>query len=206
MGKERGGDGVVAVSEDVGLDVNLIADGALGGKAATVDLRSDALNDDALASIFCSQCHDESLSGLLPLLDELLVEADGLLSDGGPAEDIFDAAAAGFTKLPALLRIFEEASERRGQVARKLYRIGREAGHRILLEGHQVAGFSIDDHLFDASGGAGDHRRAAGHGFEIDDAEGLIHRRAAEDAAVAVELDGLRLGDHLLDPHDAGMV
>ena len=60
---------------------------------------------------------------------------------------------------------------------------------------------STDD-LENAAGGGGDDGGPAGHGFEVDDAEGLVHRGAAEDGAVGVELDGLRLGDHLLDPDD----
>src|SRR5208282_883691 len=60
--------------------------------------------------------------------------------------------------------------------------------------------------LFDASGGAGDDGRAAGHSFKVDDAKGLVDRWATEDAAIAVELDGLLFGDHLLDPDDARVV
>ena len=37
---------------------------------------------------------------------------------------------------------------------------------------------------------------------EVDDAKRLVDRGAAEDGAVGVELDGLFLGDHLLDPDD----
>ncbi len=78
-----------------------------------------------------------------------------------------------------------------------------EAGDRVLVKRNQVAGYAVDDDFEDSASGAGDDGRAAGHGFEVDDAEGLIDRWAAEDAAVAVELDGLGFGEHLLDPYDA---
>src|ERR1700761_2959756 len=55
----------------------------------------------------------------------------------------------------------------------------------------------------DAAGGAGYYGGFAGHGFEVDDAEGLVDGRAAEDSGVAVELDLLGHADHLLDPDDA---
>ena len=51
MSEQRGGDGVVAVGEDVGFDAHLVADGALCGEASAVDLRGESFNDDALASI-----------------------------------------------------------------------------------------------------------------------------------------------------------
>ena len=53
--EQRGGDGVVAVGEDVGFDADLVADGALGGEASGIDCGVDAFNDDALASVGFSQ-------------------------------------------------------------------------------------------------------------------------------------------------------
>jgi hypothetical protein len=60
MRQQRRGNRVVAVGEDVGFDADMIADGALGRKAAAIDLGRDAFNDDALASIFLSHCHHSS--------------------------------------------------------------------------------------------------------------------------------------------------
>jgi hypothetical protein len=45
---EGGADLVVAVAEDVGFDLDGVADHALDGKAAAVDLRRHALDDDAV--------------------------------------------------------------------------------------------------------------------------------------------------------------
>ena len=48
-----------------------------------------------------------------------------------------------------------------------------------------------------------DHRDLAGHRLEVDQAERLVHRRAAEDGRVRVELHGRGPVDHLGDPHDS---
>ena len=45
--KQFNGDGVMAVGEHVGLDLDLFADHALDRIAAAVDLRADRLDDDA---------------------------------------------------------------------------------------------------------------------------------------------------------------
>ena len=39
-------DNVVTIGEDIGLDANLLADRALDGEPAAVDLRPNALDDD----------------------------------------------------------------------------------------------------------------------------------------------------------------
>lgn len=69
-----------------------------------------------------------------------------------------------------------------------------------MFERNEVAGSAIDDDFENASGSAGNDGCLARHGFEINDAERLINRRAAEDGAVAVKLNCLLLGDHLFDP------
>ena len=68
-----------------------------------------------------------------------------------------------------------------------------------LLDGHQQAGLAVDDDVGDAAGGRADHRQAHGHGLQVDDAQGLVDRRAHED--VGGSQDGLELAarEHLLD-------
>src|SRR5258706_10240318 len=45
------GEEIVTVGEDVGFDRDDVADRALGGKAAAVDRRSDALDDDTATPV-----------------------------------------------------------------------------------------------------------------------------------------------------------
>ena len=117
--------------------------------------------------------------------DEFLIEGDGLGGDAGPGEVLLYAAAAGFAHLLGERGVFEQRGEPGGEVAGELVGVEGEAGDGVLVEGDEVAGFAIDDDFEDAAGGAGDDGRTAGHGFEIDDAEGLVDRGAAEDARVA---------------------
>src|SRR5207247_10806960 len=64
---------------------------------------------------------------------------------------------------------------------------------------------TVDHDLGDAAYPAGDDRAAAGHRLEIDDAEWLVDRWAAEDRRVAVKLDlGLEI-EHLRDPGHIGV-
>ena len=138
--------------------------------------------------------------------DQLLIERDGLVRDAGPGEVLLHPLAAGISHAFAGGRILEERGEFRAQVAGELIGIHREAGYRVLFEGHQVAGLAIDDHFENAAGGAGDDRGSACHRFQVDDAEGLVDGGAAEDSGVGVELNGLGAGDHLLDPDDVRVV
>ena len=59
------------------------------------------------------------------------------------------------------------------------------------------------DDFGDSADGAGDNSAAAGHGFEVDDAEGLIDRGANKNSSVAVELDLGFVVEHLIDPDNA---
>src|SRR5579863_9175308 len=86
---------------------------------------------------------------------QALIKRDGLVRDRGPAEHLFDAAAAGFAEAAAFLGIVEQNLDAAGEVVGEGCRVGGKAGHAILVEGHEVAGFVVDHHLFDASGGAG---------------------------------------------------
>src|SRR5271156_207345 len=167
---------------------------------------SDSVSFFIGRSVFVSSLDVSKLDACPSLLDQLLVKADGLLGDGCPAEDFFDAAASSVTEKPAASGIFEQAVDRCSKIAGKFRGIGGETGDWFLFKLDEKAGFVVDHYLFDASGGAGDHGGPAGHCFEVDDAEGLVNRGAAEHAAVTVKLDGLPPGDHLLDPDDAWMV
>ena len=89
----------------------------------------------------------------------------------------------GFAEGFAHRGVGHEFVDSRGEVARELLRVRRLEGAFVhLLERHEVAGLAVDDDFLDAADGAGDDGGFAGHGFEIDDAEGLVDRRAAEDA------------------------
>jgi hypothetical protein len=70
----------------------------------------------------------------------------------------------------------------------------RPAERGGIAGGHQPAGLAVHHHLGDAADPARHHRRAAGHGLEIDQAEGLVDRRANEHRGVGVELDDLGNG------------
>ena len=66
---DGGGDGVVAVGEDVGLDRHLVAERPLGGKAPAVDLGRHGLDGDALAALNLRAWEDGGLGGRGPPLD-----------------------------------------------------------------------------------------------------------------------------------------
>ena len=207
MHEQGCGNQVVAVGEDVGFHADLVAHGALGGEAPAVHFGGDGFDDYATASVGAGEGHGGSLfCSFLPFSDQPFVEGDGLVGDGCPTEGVFDALAPGIAELAAFGWVLQKRVEGSCQVAGELLRVAGEAGDGILVEGHEVAGDAFDDDFLDAASGACDYGRAAGHGFQIDDSKGLIDRGAAEDLAVGVELDGLFLGDHLLDPDNAGVV
>src|SRR3984957_19898604 len=143
---------------------------------------------------------------LLLMRDQLLIESDRLVGDAGPGEVLFHAFAAGVTHSLAGGGVFEQRGEFRAELTCELIWIDWEAGDGVLLERDKVAGFVIDHDFEDAPGSAGDHGGTAGHGLEVDDAEGFVDGGAAEDPGMGVELDGLGAGDHLLDPDDARVV
>jgi hypothetical protein len=129
-----------------------------------------------------------------------LIESNRLIANAGPTELLFRALPAGFSKPFALRRVGEQIAQFRGQIPGKAIGIKRKTGHRILIEGHQVAGLAVHHDLLDAARGAGHDGCLAGHGFQVDDAERLIDRWAAKHSRVAVELDRSPLGEHLVDP------
>jgi hypothetical protein len=128
-----------------------------------------------------------------------------LSGDGAPGEGFFDTLAAGFAHGAGLDGIIEDVEELCGEGAGELVGVCGKSGDGVLFKGDEAAGDAFDDDLQDAACGAGDDGGVASHGFEIDDAEGLVDRGAAEDGAVAVELDGGGAGEHFFDPDDVGV-
>ena len=128
------------------------------------------------------------------LVDQPLVQSNRLVRDRRPGELLLDALASGYRRT---CRAFS------GSAISSLIRAARSRENFSGSEGNfvtgswsnvnQVAGLVIDHHFEDSAGGAGHHRSVAGHRFQVDDAERLVDRRAAEDPAVAVELNGLGL-------------
>jgi AAA domain-containing protein len=109
-----------------------------------------------------------------PLLDYLVIEADGLFGDRGPAEGLFDAPPSSISEMPAPLRILKEPIDLESEIPRKLFGIGGKTCDRILIEGNQISCFSVNDDLFNASCSACNHGRAASHCFEVDDSERFV--------------------------------
>ena len=92
--------------------------------------------------------------------------------------------------------------DRIGQAPRERSRIDRIERPRSELEIDEQAGLARNDHLGDAADRRRDHGGLARHRLEVDDPERLVHRRAAEDRRVRVELDHIGARQHLLDPDD----
>ncbi len=110
--------------------------------------------------------------------------------------------------LPKRMRSSESAMRRlifAGKIAGELIWIDRFEGAFVqLIDRNEKACFAIHDDFLDATDGAGDDGGLASHGLEVDDAEGLVDGRAAEDGGVGVELEHGGFIDHLLNPDDAG--
>src|SRR5690348_10363387 len=138
--------------------------------------------------------------------DEILIKSNGLVGDAGPGEVLLHAPPTGVSHLLAGGRVFEQQPELGGEVAGELLGMHGEAGNWVLLEWNKVAGFAVDNDFEDASHRARDDGGAAGHGFQVDDAEGLVDGRTAEDPGMGVELDGLGARDHLLYPDNLRVV
>ncbi len=68
----------------------------------------------------------------------------------------------------------------------------------------EESGCAGDDDFLDTADGAGDDGGFAGHGFEVNDAEGFVDRGAGEDAGVGIEFDVLFFAEEGIDPEDAG--
>src|SRR5882757_4906815 len=126
-------------------------------------------------------------NSVLSTRDQLLVERDGLVRNAGPGKVPLYALAASVAHAFAGDGVLKQRGEPCSQVACELIRMDGEACGGILLEGDEVAGFTIDDDFEDAPGSTCHHGCPAGHGFEVDDAEGLVDGRATEDPGMGVE-------------------
>src|ERR1019366_194211 len=123
-----------------------------------------------------------------------------------PTEYVFDTLPACIAEAFALFRILEKLVEARRQILCEFFGIARKAGYGILIERNQVSRFIVNHYLFDAPCRAGNHGSTTRHRFEVNDAEGLINRRAAEYTRMAIKLDGLLPRDHLLNPDNPRMI
>ena len=72
-----------------------------------------------------------------------------------------------------------------------------------MLQGHQKSGLAVHDNFGNASHRRSYHRSAAAHGFQVDNAEGLVKRRGRENGRVAVKHAKFFVRNRLLDPHHA---
>jgi len=124
--------------------------------------------------------------------DRFPVDLERSLSNPLPAELRLDAPAPGAAEGGGALGLGEQGAHRCGQ--------GGGIGGR-----HEPAGLVVDDHLADAPHARGDDRGAAGHRLEVDQPEGLVHRRADEERGVAVELHQVLPGQHGVEPAHAGV-
>ncbi|MFM1941787.1 MAG: hypothetical protein RI897_769 [Verrucomicrobiota bacterium] len=103
----------------------------------------------------------------------------------------FDAFTAGEAHFAGFLFIAEDLVDGVGE------------GFGVLWWDEQSGG-AWDDDFLDTSDGAGDDWGFAGHGFEVNDAEGFVDGRAGEDAGVGIEFDVLFFAEEGIDPEDAG--
>src|SRR6266446_2617632 len=107
-------------------------------------------------------------------------------------------------RLPPLGRAHQFV-DRGGEGARVSVGIARFRRSPALgLEPDEGPGFPRHDDLGDPADLGPDHGRLARHRLDVDDAEGLVHRRADEDRGVRVEGDDDLLRQHLRNPDHLG--
>ena len=101
--------------------------------------------------------------------------------------------------------IRDERVDGPGQLAREALGVSRLDDPVVLyqIDRDEAAGLAVDHDLGDAAHRRRDHGDLAGHRLQVDEAERLVDRRAAEDRRVGVQLDRRRPVHHLRDPHDA---
>ncbi len=118
---------------------------------------------------------------------------------------IAGANEAGLAHATSQLRIVEDthqAISHRFLEGARIERRSRAVLH--LLDRNEVASLSVDDHVGDAAGRSADDGQAQGHGLEIHDAKGLVHRRRNEDLRRGQDRRHLGLREHLGDEDDTG--
>ena len=126
----------------------------------------------------------------LVMRDGVSIDGERALGDALPAERRLDAPAARRAEARRALGIATERAHRGGE------RPG-------LARRHEDAGLAVHDHLGNAADPARHHGRAAGHRLEVDEPEGLVHRRTDEQRCMAIELHHVVVGQHRIDPADA---
>ena len=136
--------------------------------------------------------------------EDRAVHVQGAVADGRPRERLDGATTSGETELPRPVGVGHRVGQRSREVGDEAVRVdGRARAVLDLLDGHQPAGFAVDDDLRDAAGGRRDDGQLTGHRLEVDDAERLVDRGTGEDRAVREQGDDLRAREHLGDPDDA---
>jgi len=94
-------------------------------------------------------------------------------------------------------RVGDDALDRRREVDGELLGVAR-------VVGHQPTGLAVSDDLRDTSDRARHDGHAAGHGFEVDDAQRLVDRRADEHRRRRQQGDQVGARQWLPQPHHPG--
>src|SRR6266478_9994440 len=136
---------------------------------------------------------------------QVAIEIERHLCDVLPAEVGENACSGRFPhRCPPLGRA-HQVVDRGGQGTRVPVGIARlRRAPALRLEPDEDSSFPRYDYLGDAADLGGDDGRLTSHRLEVDDAEGLVHRRADEDGRVRVEGDHDLLGQHLRNPDHVG--
>ena len=114
------------------------------------------------------------------------------------------ARASGLTHPASAVGVGDHVGEGGGEVVHEFLGVQGCAGAvGDLFDGHEAPGLAVDHDFGDAAGSGGDHGGTAGHGLEIDDAQGFVDGGARECGGVGQDLDDGAAGQHLLDEHDA---
>src|SRR3989454_8239575 len=123
-----------------------------------------------------------------PRAQQITIEIERHLGDVLPAEVGENARPGRFPHRRPPLGRAHQLVDRGGQGARVPVGITRlRRAPALGLEPDEDSGLPRYDDLGDAADLGGDDGRLTGHRLEVDDAEGLVHRRADEDGGVRVE-------------------
>lgn len=135
--------------------------------------------------------------------DEGVIEREGAFGDGLPAKVIHGALAAGCGHRFAHFGMGHEQVDGFSKILGELLWVQHfKRAFSLLLDIDEEAGAAVDHDFLDAAHCTGDDSGLTGHGFEIDDAERLVNRRATEHFGVRIERDFFLGGHHFIDPND----
>src|SRR3712207_4987314 len=108
------------------------------------------------------------------------------MCDRRPAKMLFYPPAPVASHRFTQLRVERNLIDTGGQTARELVRVDGVKGIGLKLEVDQQPSFARDDHLRDTADRGSDDGRLTCHRLQVDDAERLVYRRAAEHRRVGV--------------------